>query len=246
LSRGGVRIIVMHLPIEGGASFDAWLTGLLQRQALVTMVSEMPYLAAEWFLKKVEHLGFAASHGAFAVQKFKTPPKIDAGVIIYETWGKTEAKVLNGSVDFGMEITQSGSAIKNYGLVIAEEVMVSETGIWANPKIKDNPEKHELAQMFLLNLYGSIFAENKVLLFFNAHQEQVPAVLDYLREHRLFGDEPTMNEGPNYTEFSIQLDAQSKELPLARVRYELARLGATYIETVPLDSCIPGINAISF
>lgn len=245
LARGGVRIIIMHNP-AGDRPFDDWFRALLESKPLVSMVSEMPYLAADWFLKKIKTLGFEATHNRFSVQKFKTPPKIDSGLVIYETWGKTEAKVRNGSVDFGMEITQSGSAIRNYGLVIGEEVMQSETGIWANPKIKDDPGKHALAKMFLLNLYGSIFAENKVLLFFNAHRSAVADILAYLREHRLFGDEPTMNEGPDFTEFSVQMDTQDKNLPLARVRYELARLGATHIETVPLESCIPGIDAVDF
>ena len=65
-------------------------------------------------------------------------------------------------------------------------------------------------------------------------------------ENGLFGDEPTMNEGTNFTEFSIQMNTSEKRLPLAQVRYELARLGATHIETVPLDSCIPGLDAVSF
>ena len=34
--------------------------------------------------------------------------------------------------------------------------------------------------MFLLNLYGSIFAENKVLILFNAKKDGVPQVLEYL------------------------------------------------------------------
>ena len=55
-----------------------------------------------------------------------------------------------------------------------------------------------------------------------------------------------MNEGTNFTEFSIQMNTSEKKLPLAQVRYELARLGATHIETVPLDSCIPGLDAVSF
>jgi ATP phosphoribosyltransferase len=124
--------------------------------------------------------------------------------------------------------------------------MRSETGIWINPAIRVKPEKYDLAKMFLLNLYGSIYAENKVLIFFNVQKDRVEAVLDYLRSNRLFGDEPTMNEGANYTEFSIQMDTKATELPLAKVRYELAKLGATYLETVPLDSCIPGLDAIAF
>jgi len=124
--------------------------------------------------------------------------------------------------------------------------MHSETGIWADPRIKDDPVKYDIARMFLLNLYGAIFAENKVLLLFNAHKENVPAILEYLSANRLFGDEPTINEGVNFTEFSVQMDLDNPELPVARVRYELAKVGATHIETVPIESSIPSFDAIDF
>lgn len=244
LGRGGVRIVIIHRPVD--TTFDAWLTALLQEKPLVSIVSEMPYLTLDWFHKKAAALGFADSHSQFSVQKYRTPAKIDRGVVIYEAWGKTEAKVVNGGVDFGMEITQSGSAIRNYGLAIGEEVLRSETGIYTSPRVKESPEKYELARMFLLNLYGSLFAENKVLLFFNTKKEGVQVILAYLKENCLYADEPTMNEGIGYTEFSVQMDTSNPHLPLAQVRYQLAKLGATGIETVPLDSCIAGIDAIDF
>lgn len=245
LERGHVRIVIIN---NDGSKrdCDAWLSGLLKEKALVTMVSEMPYLALEWFKTKAEALGFGKSHAAFSVQKFRTPPKIDSGLVIYETWGKTEAKVKNGSVDFGLEITQSGSAIRNYGLNIVDEVMESETCVFANPGIKDDPEKVEMARMFLLNLYGSIFAENKVLVSFNCKKNDEATVVAYLEKNKLFANEPTVNEGINYVEFSIQLDVSAQNLTLARVRYELAKLGATGIETIPLESSIPGLDVIDF
>jgi ATP phosphoribosyltransferase len=246
LQRGGVRIVIICNPVQDGTDFDAWFAALLGQKPVVTMVSEMPYLALDWYMRKIEKLGFKETHGQYAVQKFKTPPRIANGIVIYETWGKTEAKVKNGSVDFGLEITQSGSAIRNYGLDICDVIMESETGIWANPAVRDDPTKYELARMFLLNLHGSIFAENKVLVFFNARKDIVGPILAYLREHSLFGDEPTMTEGAGFTEFSVQMDTTRRDLPLARVRYELARIGATAIETVPLDSAMPGLNAIDF
>jgi ATP phosphoribosyltransferase len=246
LGRGSVRIVVINKPIEDNAPFDDWFKRLLSSQPLVTMVSEMPYLALEWFHKKIYALGFEGSHSAYSVQKYRTPPRIDRGLVLYETWGKTEAKVVNGSVDFGLEITQTGSAIRNYGLQVSEELMKSETGIYANAAIKNNPVKYELARMFLLNLYGALFAENKVLMFFNARKDRVEAILEYLRDNRLFADEPTMNQGPSYTEFSVELSMDNPDLPLARVRYELVQLGATHLETVPLDSCIPGLDVLSF
>lgn len=245
LQRGQVRIVIICNP-GAGDSCDDWMRDLLARKPVVSMVSEMPYLALEWFRAKAASLGFGDSHREFAVQKFKTPPRIKSGLVIYETWGKTEAKVVNGSVDFGLEITQTGSAIRNYGLQIMDEIMRSEAGIWVNPAIRQNPVKYDLAKLFLLNLYGSIFAEDKVLLFFNARKEDVPRILEYLEKNRLFADEPTMNEGVHFTEFSVQMCAASKELPLAKARYELAKLGATHIETVPLDSSIPGLDVIDF
>lgn len=246
LNRGGVRLVTINNPLPHGTTFDEWLRQLLVQKPLVTMVSEMPYLALDWFQKKIKDLGFAESHSDFAVQKFKTPPRIQKGLVVYETWGKTEAKVVNGSVDFGLEITQTGSAIRNYGLQIGEEVYNSETGIWANPKIRENPEKLELARMFLLNLQGSIFAEDKILLSFNARNDHADAVVTYLREHTLFGDEPTMARGENYTQFTVQVSTQNKNCGLAQVRYELAKMGASHIETIPLDSCITGLDAVDF
>jgi len=245
LGRGNVRIVIITNPLKG-VGIDAWLTALLREKPLVTMVSEMPYLALDWFEKKIAALGFAESHAKFSVQKYRTPPRVDHGIVIYEAWGKTEAKVVNGAVDFGMEITQSGSALRNYGLEIAEDVLRSEAGIWARPGLSKDPVKGPLAKMLLLNLHGAIYAENRVLLFFNVPNEKLPGILDYLKTHHLYGDEPTMNPGKNFTEFSVQVDASIPERPLAKVRFELAELGATYIETVPLDSCIPGIDAVKF
>ncbi len=246
LQRGHVRIVTINNRIDDGAGYDDWFKALLSEKPLITMVSEMPYLALEWFRAKAKAQGFGESHGDYSIQKFKTPPRIKQGIVIYETWGKTEAKVVHGAADFGLEITQTGSAIRNYGLQIGEEIMRSETGIWVNPKVKKDPEKYELARMFLLNLHGSISAANKVLVLFNVPNEKVPVILDYLRENRLYADEPTSNAGQAYTEFSVQMDTRDKTLAFARARYELARLGATGIETVPLDSCIPGIDAIAF
>lgn len=245
LKRGNVRIVVIKID-DGQDDCNAWLKNLLERKPLVSMVSEMPYLALEWFRGKCAELGFGDSHASYAIQKFRTPPKIDTGLVIYETWGKTEAKVMNCAVDFGLEITQSGGSIRNYGLKIADVVMASEAGIWANAALKKDSAKYDLASMVLLNLYGSIFAEDKVLVLFNTKKTEVPQITHYLEKHRLFDAEPTMNEGANYVEFSVELKTHDPDLPLARVRYELAKLGATGIETIPLESSIPNLSAVDF
>lgn len=246
LERGSVRLVVIAPRDAGDRPWKDWFKALLREKPLVTMVAEMPYLALEWFQTQIKELGFAESHSEFSVQKFRTPPRIERGIVIYETWGKTEAKVTHGAVDFGLEITQSGSAIRNYGLRILTDVTESETGIYVTPTLRDNAAKYDLARMFLLNLYGAIYAEDKVMLLFNTKKENSGAIRQYLEENRLFADEPTINEGEKFTEFNVQMNASSKELPLAKARYELAKLGATNIETVPLDSSIPGLHVLEF
>ena len=246
LERGSVRLVIIAPPDSGDRPWKEWFTALLREKPLVTMVAEMPYIALEWFQDQIKELDFAESHSGFSVQKFRTPPRIERGIVIYETWGKTEAKVTHGSVDFGLEITQSGGAIRNYGLRILTEVLQSETGIYVSPTLRENPVKYDLARMFLLNLYGAIYAEDKVMLLFNTKKENKGDIREYLEKNRLFADEPTINEGENFTEFNVQMNASSKELPLAKARYELAKLGATNIETVPLDSSIPGLHVLDF
>ena len=154
------------------------------------------------------------------------------------------AKVKNGGADVGLEITQSGSAIKNYGLRIIDEVMESGTSIWVNPKIRADAAKFGLLRMFLLNLYGAINAENKVLLLFNVPVSNAAEVEAYLVRNNLFADEPSRISGKSYTEYSIEVDAAGAALPLAKIRFELASMGARGIDTIPLTSSIPAIGVI--
>jgi len=72
-----------------------------------------------------------------------------------------------------------------------------------------------------------------------------PNLYTFLVAHPGVGKTRTINEGKHYMEFSVQVDLSRSDLPVARVRYELARLGATHIETIPLNSCIPSLNVIN-
>lgn len=245
LNRGGVRIVGIASQESEDNSTDLFKR-LCEKQSIITVVSEMPYLALNWVQEKLKEIGKFEEFSAFSVQKYKTPSKIDKGVIIYETWGKTEAKVKNGGADLGVEITQSGSAIRNYGLKIIDEIMVSETAIFINPKLKNNGVKSKLLKMFLLNLYGSVNAEHKVMILFNVPNSSIPEIEKFLKENNLFADEPTLNEGQSHTQFSIQVDTKQHKMPLAQIRFELAMRNAVNIDTLPIDSSIPNINVLGF
>ncbi len=245
LKRGNVRLVsIVNAQDETGLS--DFLTRLCHEKEVISMVSEMPYIALNWLRGKLEGIGRLHQFADFSVQNYKSPSRISRGIVVYETWGKTESKVMNGGADIGIEITQSGSAIRNYGLRILETLMESETGIWINPLLKKDGSKSALLKMFLLNLYGCVNAENKVMILFNVSNDRVPDIEQYLRTNNLFADEPTMNTGKSFTEFSIQVDKNNAKLPLARIRYELAVRKAVNIDTIPVDSSIPNLDVLGF
>lgn len=246
LQRGGVRIVGIAPGDTAQQTAAAVLTAFAAdpQKRILTVASEMPYLALDWVRLLLKKAGLDGRFPDYAVQKYRTPPKVSSGVVVYETWGKTESKIMNGGVDLGLEITQSGSAIRNYGLKIVDEIMTSETGIWIRPAVREEPRKLEILRMFLLNLYGCINAEGKVLVLFNVAKENAAAIEGYLEENNLFADEPTRNVGREYTEYSVQVDVADPTAPIARIRYELATLGAKSIDTIPLSSSIPHLDVL--
>jgi ATP phosphoribosyltransferase len=243
LNRGEVQLVGI-VAEPGFATTGDFLRDLASRKRLVTVASEMPYLALDWIRRSLADIGLAEEFASHSVQKYRTPPRIQHGVLVYESWGKTESKVKHGAVDLGLEITQTGSAIKAYGLTIVEAVLRSQTAIYVNPGVRKDPEKRELLEMFLLNLYGATHAENKVMLTFNVPNRLADEMEQYLSRNNLFGDEPTANKGREYTEYNIQVDTDDPEKPLAMVRYQLAKLGARSINTIPITSSIPGLKVI--
>ncbi len=244
LKRGFVRLVGIVNGTAEENSTEDFLRALLKEKRLITVVSELPYMALDWIRKKLVNIGEDKLASNWSVQKYKTPPKIESGILIYETWGKTEAKIMNKAADIGLEITQSGSALKNYGLKIIDEHLKSETGIWINPEIKKNRVKNELLEMFLINLYGTINAENKVLMLFNVPLDKKDDIEKYLSDNNLFADEPTIIPGSRYSQYSIQIEIDREDIPLSKVRYELIKHGAKSIDTLPLLSSIPDLSVI--
>jgi len=243
LNRGEVQLV----GIVADPSFpttEAFLESVAPSRPLLVVASEMPYLALDWVQRKLATVGLADRFRAHSVQKYRTPPKIPAGILVYESWGKTESKVKHGAVDLGLEISQTGGAIKNYGLTVVETVLRSQTSVYARPSVAADPAKRELLEMFLLNLHGAVHAESKEMQLINV-PNPVPEEVDrYLRAYNLFGVEPTVNRGREYAEYIIQVDAADPERPVALVRYTLAKLGARSINTLPVTSSITGIRAI--
>lgn len=244
LKRGYVEIVGIVTNDNTHSTIEDFLKALCKERKIISIVSEMPYIALNWLIENLKKTGDYKKFSKFSVQKYKTPARIDQGIVVYETWGKTEAKVKNMGADIGVEITQTGSAIKNYGLKVIDTVMKSETGIWINPQLKSDSKKFDLLKMFVLNLYGVVNAENKVMILFNVANDNVKDIEKYLRDNNLFADEPTVNVGKTFTEFSIQVDITDPDIPLAKIRYELAKRKAVNINTIPVDSSIQNLDIL--
>lgn len=243
LNRGEVQLVGIVADPAHRTTAD-FLRAVTPRRPLLSVASELPYLALDWLRRSLAEAGLSAGYERYAVQKYRTPPRIDRGIVVYESWGKTESKVKHGAVDVGLEISQTGGAIKAYGLTVIETVMRSQAGIYAAPATRQDPAKRELLEMFLLNVYGATHAEDKVMLLFNVPNALSDEVERYLAANNLFGDEPTLNRGKEYTEYNIQVSTADPDKPLARVRYKLATLGARSINTLPITSSIPSIKVI--
>jgi ATP phosphoribosyltransferase len=83
-----------------------------------------------------------------------------------------------------------------------------------------------------------------MMVIFNVFNENVDVIDNYLREKNLFADEPTITVGKKFTVYDVQIDTSNINEPLAKVRYELAKLGATSINTLPVQSSIPSIKVV--
>ena len=244
LHRGNINLVGI---VDGSfpeSTTEEFLANLIKRKDQITVVTELPYMALNWILGKLKKIGAPEKFQKWTIQKYKTPAKENCGIVIYETWGKTEAKLKNGGADIGLEITQSGSALRNYGLKILEWVFSSETGIWISSTMRKSPVKMELLKMFLINLYGIINAENKVMLYFNVPAGHDDEIQSYLKANNLFAEEPTIIQGQAFSQYCIQLESANKEKPIAMVRYQLLKLGAKSIETVPILSSIPDLKVL--
>ena len=97
LKRGGVRIVGITNGDDPSDTVEEALGRLTSEKKLIRVVSEMPYLAVEWLQEKLKAIGRYDDFADWSVQKYKTPPKNETGIVVYETWGKTEAKIKNGA-----------------------------------------------------------------------------------------------------------------------------------------------------
>ncbi len=83
LNRGQVRLVGIVDKEDSHPDTEAFLRDHFSRKRLLTIATEMPYTALEWIVQAMRKGGFEPSLMQHSVQKYKTPPKIDEGVVVY-------------------------------------------------------------------------------------------------------------------------------------------------------------------
>lgn len=101
-----------------------------------------------------------------------------AGVraVIVPSYGATEAKVPD-IVDAIVDVTETGTSLRQHGLKIIETLLTSRTELVANPASYADPDKRAAIDDIALLLHGAIRARGNVYLMLNVAADRLAEVL---------------------------------------------------------------------
>lgn len=117
--------------------------------------------------------------------------KVGIPVKVIPSAGATEAKVPD-IVDAIVEITETGTTLREHGLEIVGDVLETSTKLIANSESYKDPAKRRLMEEVRTLLLAALEARGKVLLKLNVGADEEQAVLDLLPAMR----SPTVSPWP--------------------------------------------------
>jgi ATP phosphoribosyltransferase len=98
---------------------------------------------------------------------------------IFPSYGATEAKVPE-IVDAVVDLTETGSTLRNHGMVVIDTLLTSYTEVVANAESAADPERRQAMDDLVTLLVGAITARSKTLVKLNVADEHLQAVLAVL------------------------------------------------------------------
>ena len=157
--------------------------------------------------------------------------KLGIPVKVIPSAGATEAKVPN-IVDAIVEITETGTTLREHGLEIIGDVLETSTKLVANVESCKDPAKRILMDEIRTILLAALEARGKVLLKLNVGVGEKQAVLDLLPAMR----SPTVSplaDGGFAVETVVEKGRVNELIPRLKER------GATAILEIPLGKLVP-------
>ncbi len=243
-----VRAQEMARYVEDG-TFDAGITGkdwIIETGADVVPVADLIYSKrsmrpVRWVLAVPEN---SAIHSVEDLEGKKIATEVvhitrrwleEHGVTaeVEFSWGATEAKCPD-LVDAIVEVTETGSTLRQNGLRIAEVLMESNTQLIANKAAWENDWKRRKIESIALLMEGAIRAEGRVGLKLNATRKDARGIIDLLPALRM----PTVSPlalGEDW----VAIETVVEERTVRTLIPKLKRAGAEGIIEYALNKIIP-------
>lgn len=147
------------------------------------------------------------------------------------SWGATEVKVPE-LVDAIVDLTETGSSLKQNKLRVVETLLLTNTKLIANRKSWEQPVKRQKIENLALLLQAALAAECKVGLKFNCPRARLEPVLEHLPALR----KPTIN--PLSEADWVAVDIVLDELQVRKIIPLLKEQGAEGIVEYPLNKVV--------
>ncbi|MEA3345637.1 MAG: ATP phosphoribosyltransferase [Chloroflexota bacterium] len=103
--------------------------------------------------------------------------QLGIAVRIYPSYGATEAKVPD-IVDAVVDLTETGSTLRQAGLRIVATLLESTTRLVANRESYADPQKRAEMEELMTLLRGALAARGQVLVKFNVHEDDLEEAMD--------------------------------------------------------------------
>lgn len=150
---------------------------------------------------------------------------------IFTSYGATEAKV-GTIVDACVDVTETGSTLRNNGLKIIGELLRSRTELVANHVSADDPDKRTAMTDLRTLLLGAIHARGRVLLKCNVATDDLDKVLEILPSLKA----PTINQLAHADGYAVETVVEKQGVN--RLIPALRERGASDILELPITKIV--------
>ncbi len=157
--------------------------------------------------------------------------KLKKDARVYLSYGATEAKIPE-MADAIVELTETGTTIKQHGLQIIDTLLESDTKLIANRESYADAEKRQEMEVLKMLILGAFNAQGKVLLKFNVASDKLAGVIDILPALKA----PTVSK--LHEQDFVAVESVVEKAGINLLIPELVKLGAEDILELPINKIV--------
>ncbi len=150
---------------------------------------------------------------------------------VYLSYGATEAKIPE-MADAIVELTETGTTIRQHGLEIIDTLLESDTKLIANRESYADPAKRQEMEVLRMLILGAFNAQGKVLLKFNVASDKLAGVVDILPSLKA----PTVSKLHEQDFVAVETVVEKSGINL--LIPELVKRGAEDILELPINKIV--------